>query len=62
MGYPVLLSETGDIADDYLATAYPTLVLVDRAGKIVFYNSGAGAEAALRKSLAEVGLGGTPVK
>jgi len=62
MGYPVLLSETGDIADDYLATAYPTLVLVDRAGKIVFYHSGAGAEAALRKSLADAGLGGTPVK
>jgi hypothetical protein len=49
---------TGDtnLAAMYAANRYPIYVVVDRDGKIVNTQHGAGGERALRRSLARAGL------
>ena len=56
MTYPVLLASGTTMIESYKAKAFPTLVLIDAAGKIVFYHVGAGADKALRESLVKLGL------
>ena len=58
--YPVLLTAGTEAALSYSVTAYPTLVLIDREGMIVFYHVGAGSEKELRESLAKLGIENTP--
>jgi thiol-disulfide isomerase/thioredoxin len=50
-------------ADDVTAwsvSAFPTIVLVDREGKVASYQAGARGEAALRADLAKLGIGTAP--
>jgi len=56
LSYPVLLTSDNDVMQSYSVTAFPTVVLLDADGKIVFYHVGAGGEKALRESLAKLGL------
>ena len=44
------------VLPSYNVTAFPTVVLIDAEGKIMFYHVGAGGEKALRESLAKLGL------
>ncbi len=46
----------------YAVTAYPTVALIDRDGKIVFYHVGAGGEKAIRASLVNLGVVSAPAK
>jgi thiol-disulfide isomerase/thioredoxin len=41
-------------------TSFPTIVLIDRDGKIAAYEVGAGGEAALRADLAKLGIAAKP--
>jgi thiol-disulfide isomerase/thioredoxin len=60
--FPVLLSEGTDITKDYGVNAYPTLVSVDREGKVVDYLIGGRDEGALREVIARARAGaGAPV-
>ena len=56
LGYPV-----GTAADQLVAelsvNAFPTVVLIDREGKVASYEVGVRGEGALRKDLARVGVG-----
>jgi outer membrane lipoprotein-sorting protein/peroxiredoxin len=56
LSYPVLLTSDNEVMQSYSVTAFPTVVLLDADGKIVFYHVGAGGEKALRESLAKLGL------
>ena len=56
LSYPVLLTPDNQVMQSYSVTAFPTLVLLDAYGKIVFYHVGAGGDKALRESLAKLGL------
>ena len=56
LSYPILLTSDNEVMQSYSVTAFPTLVLLDADGKIVFYHVGAGGEKALRESLAKLGL------
>ena len=54
--YPILLTADSSVALSYNVNAFPTVVLIDAEGKIVFYHVGAGGDKALRESLAKLGL------
>jgi len=57
----VISTDAGaEMLKNYGVTAYPTVVLIDREGTIVFYHVGAGSEKLLRDSLAKLGLSSTP--
>ena len=56
LSYPILLAPDSAMMQSYGVTAFPTVVLIDADGKIVFYHVGAGGDKALRESLAKLGL------
>jgi outer membrane lipoprotein-sorting protein/peroxiredoxin len=56
LSYPILLTPDGGVMQSYKVSAFPTVVLIDADGKIVFYHVGAGGDKALRESLAKLGL------
>jgi thiol-disulfide isomerase/thioredoxin len=56
LSYPILLTPDGGVMQSYRVSAFPTVVLIDADGKIVFYHVGAGGDKALRESLAKLGL------
>jgi outer membrane lipoprotein-sorting protein/peroxiredoxin len=56
LSYSILLTAATEIEQNYSVTAYPTIVLIDRAGKIVLYHVGTGSELDLRANLAALGL------
>lgn len=56
LSYPILLTAATGIDQNYSVTAYPTVVLIDREGKIVLYHVGTGSEQDLRANLARLGL------
>jgi thiol-disulfide isomerase/thioredoxin len=60
LSYPILLTADSGVLPSYNVTAFPTLVLLDADGKVVFYHVGAGGEKALRESLAKLGLDTEP--
>jgi hypothetical protein len=60
--YPTLaLDEAAEGTNPIIAalslTSFPTIVLIDREGKIKSYQVGARGEAALRDDLAKLGIG-----
>ncbi len=60
--YPSLQLEATDEALKSLSiNAYPTLVLIDRTGKVAFYDVGVKGEASLRSALAKTGIKSAPV-
>ncbi len=55
--YPIIqLSDGNEVVADLAINAFPTIVLIDREGKIASYEVGARGEAALRKDLAKLGI------
>ena len=56
LSYPILLTADNIVTQSYNVNAFPTLVLIDADGKIVFYHVGAGGDKVLRESLAKLGL------
>ncbi len=55
--YPVVpLGSSHDLVTMLAVNAFPTVVLIDREGKIVSYEVGARGEAALRADLAKLGI------
>ena len=56
LSYPILLTPDSGVMQSYRVSAFPTVVLIDADGKIVFYHVGAGGDKALRESLAKLGL------
>jgi peroxiredoxin len=56
LNYPILLTADSGVLHSYSVTAFPTVVVIDADGKIIFYHVGAGAEKALRETLAKLGL------
>jgi thiol-disulfide isomerase/thioredoxin len=56
LSYPVVLTAAGETDQNYSVTAYPTIVLLDREGKIVLYHVGTGSEKDLRANLTALGL------
>ena len=60
MSYPVVLAADSGVTQSYNVNAFPTVVLIDAEGKIVFYHVGSGGEKALRESLAKLGLESYP--
>jgi len=60
--YPSLQLDADDEALKFLSVhAYPTVILIDRAGKVAFYDIGAKSEATLRIALAKTGIKAPPV-
>lgn len=61
--YPVVpIESTHDLITTLSINAFPTVVLIDRDGKIVSYEVGARGEAALRADLAKAGIGAAASK
>jgi thiol-disulfide isomerase/thioredoxin len=56
LSYPILLTPDSGMIQSYNVTAFPTVVLIDADGKVVYYHVGAGGDKALRESLAKLGL------
>ena len=56
LSYPIALAAGMEILQNYSVTAFPTLVLIDRDGKIVLYHVGSGSEVELREALGKLGL------
>ncbi len=56
LSYPILLAADSGVLPSYNVTAFPTVVLIDAEGKIIFYHVGAGGEKALRENLSKLGL------
>lgn len=56
LSYPILLTADSGVLPSYNVTAFPTVVLLDAEGKVIFYHVGAGVEKALRENLAKLGL------
>ncbi len=56
LSYPILLAADSGMLLSYSVTAFPTVVLIDADGKIVFYHVGSGGDKALRENLAKLGL------
>jgi peroxiredoxin len=54
--FPMLVDKDGEVADSYEVDAIPTLVLVDREGKIVHREVGLGSERQLLESLQKIGI------
>jgi thiol-disulfide isomerase/thioredoxin len=62
LAYPSLQLDADDEALKSLSVhAYPTLVLIDRTGKVALYDIGVKGEASLRAALAKTGIKATPV-
>lgn len=59
LSYPIILAGDVNVLESYSVTAFPTLVLVDRDGKIALYHVGSGSEAEVRAALAKLGLPAT---
>jgi len=60
--YPSLQLDADDEALKSLSVhAYPTLVLIDRTGKVALYDIGTKSEASLRAALAKTGIKAAPV-
>jgi outer membrane lipoprotein-sorting protein/peroxiredoxin len=58
--YPVvLLDPTSEVQHELSISSYPTLVLIDKDGKVAAYEVGARGEAALRVELAKLGFPAT---
>ena len=55
LSYPIALT-SGETQQSYSVSAFPTVVLIDRQGKIVVYHVGSGSEAELREGLAKLGF------
>jgi thiol-disulfide isomerase/thioredoxin len=55
LSYPVALA-SGEMQQSYSVSAFPTVVLIDRQGKIVVYHVGSGSETELREGLAKLGF------
>jgi thiol-disulfide isomerase/thioredoxin len=53
---PIVLTKDTNLAAMYAATEYPIYVVIDREGKIVDTQHGAGGENALRRLLSRAGL------
>jgi len=62
LSYPIVLTAGTGTTQSYSVAAYPTVVLIDREGTIVFYHVGSGSEAGLRASLAKLGIERVPAK
>ena len=63
IGYPILMAgHNSDVVKQYGATAFPTVVVVDREGKVASYEVGARGENALRSALSKAGLGTAGVR
>jgi thiol-disulfide isomerase/thioredoxin len=61
LSYPSLQLDADDEALKSLSIhAYPTLVLIDRTGKVALYDIGAKSEASLRAALAKTGIKAAP--
>jgi thiol-disulfide isomerase/thioredoxin len=61
LAYPSLQLDADDEALKTLSVhAYPTLVLIDRTGKVALYDVGAKSEASLRAALAKTGIKSAP--
>jgi thiol-disulfide isomerase/thioredoxin len=61
LAYPSLQLDADDEALKSLSVhAYPTVVLIDRTGKVAFYDIGAKSEASLRAALAKTGIKSVP--
>ena len=59
--YPTLpLTADDDLLKSLSVTAFPTLILIDRTGKVALYEVGAKGEPALRAALAKQGIRPTP--
>jgi thiol-disulfide isomerase/thioredoxin len=56
LSYPIVLTGDSGVMPAYSVKAFPTVVLIDADGKIVFYHVGTGVEKRLRESLAKLGL------
>jgi thiol-disulfide isomerase/thioredoxin len=58
--YPILqVNDTAELVAGLSVNAFPTVVLIDRDGKVASYEAGARGEAALRADLAKLGIGAT---
>jgi len=56
--YPIVpLESSHELVTTLSINAFPTVVLIDRDGKVVTYEVGARGEAALRKDLSKAGIG-----
>jgi thiol-disulfide isomerase/thioredoxin len=61
--YPsIQLAEDDEILKSLSVHAYPTMVLIDRTGKVALYEIGAKTEAGLRAALAKTGIKALPPK
>ncbi len=61
LSYPsIQLAEDDEILKSLSVHAYPTLVLIDRTGKVALYDIGAKSEASLRAALAKTGIKAPP--
>ena len=56
LSYPIILAGEKEVLASYNVTAFPTLVLIDREGKIALYHVGSGSEAEVRAALAKLGF------
>jgi outer membrane lipoprotein-sorting protein/peroxiredoxin len=56
LSYPVIVAGERTVLESYSVTAFPTLVLIDREGKIALYHVGAGSDMEVRAALAKLGL------
>jgi thiol-disulfide isomerase/thioredoxin len=52
VGYPLAFDPTDAVAQQYISTGFPTLVLVDSKKKVVWQSSGETPEATIAKALA----------
>jgi len=56
LSYPIVLAGQMEMLESYSVTAFPTVVLIGREGKIAMYHVGSGSESELREALAALGF------
>jgi outer membrane lipoprotein-sorting protein/peroxiredoxin len=56
LSYPIVLAGQTEMLESYSVIAFPTVVLIDREGKIALYHVGSGSESELREALTTLGL------
>jgi len=56
LSYPIVLAGEMEMLESYSVTAFPTVVLIDRDGKIALYHVGSGGETDVRAALEKLGL------
>ncbi len=56
LSYPIVLAGQMETLESYSVTAFPTVVLIDRDGKIALYHVGSGGEVEVRAALEKLGL------